>query len=86
MLFPQVPKEKWAEIYSIDITDRPCRKCGCNQSFVTPFAYKDFRGLISSHGDCGEEFRQSTFVTVNKEQNFMLGEFVSEYFSSSAAL
>lgn len=66
MLFPQVEAKKWARIYAVDSSPSKCLKCGGTQSFVIPFAHAEIRGLLSDHERCGEEFRQSVFITLDK--------------------
>lgn len=79
MVYPKVNVEEWAKTYNLAIPNASCQKCGRAQSFVTPFAHGKFRGLIADHGDCGEEYRQSIFVSVDKQERVALGEFVRRF-------
>lgn len=78
MLYPQVDAQDWANLYSIETRVGTCCKCKESQVFTTPFAYGEFRGLLSDHTQCGEEYRQSVFVVVNKQERNKLSEFVDE--------
>lgn len=77
MIFPVEIAEAWAARYGMEIPKAVCLKCKQTQEFTIPFAYGDFRGLISSHTECGEEFRQSVFVLKDPEDRKALGEFVT---------
>lgn len=69
-MFPSCDARAWAKRYDIPVIPvGTCLKCGGIQRFVTPFALGTFRGLLSDHLQCGEEFRQSVFVTVDEDWN-----------------
>jgi hypothetical protein len=80
--FPASIRKEWASIYGIELHSAACEKCGKPQRFTVPFTFKDFRGLIADHLDCGEEFRQSVFVSVDKAERLELATFVSQFSSS----
>lgn len=86
MLYPQIDPEKWAAIYDLELEPATCLKCKCQQKFTIPFAYKEFRGLISNHLECGEEFRRSIFTTVDKSEGDDLGKFVTSFWAASVGL
>ena len=84
MIYPQVDPKEWADRYGINIMATLCKKCEKPQQFTKPFAWHQFRGLISDHGECGEEYRQSVFVPVDKDERRMLGQFVERFCASQA--
>lgn len=79
MLFPQVDPLEWAKIYNINCPSGSCYKCSAQQNFTIPFAYNDFRGLLSSHTDCGDEYRQSVFIAVDKNETKQIAEFIAQF-------
>lgn len=79
MIYPLVNASVWADRYKIDTPHAVCQSCKEEQRFEIPFAFRKFRGLLSSHGDCGEEFRQSVFVTTNRKLRKELGEFFTRF-------
>lgn len=74
MIYPQVNLDSWKQTYGLTAEDSTCLKCSEPQRFTVPFAYKEFRGLLSDHTRCGEEFRQSKFVSVSEETNTSTSE------------
>lgn len=86
MLYPQVDAKSWSELYDIPSSEAHCLKCGDRQEFTTPFAYKEFRGLLSSHLECGEEFQQSIFVTIDKKERLKLNDLFNFVTSSSSCV
>ena len=85
MLFPLVNFLDWGDEYDIPSRPSPCKRCGELQEFTIPFAYKSFRGLISEHTKCGEEFRQSVFVSSDPKERADLGEFVKRFTAAERA-
>lgn len=69
MIYPQVDLEKWKETYHLNEPDSACLKCGKAQKFTVPFASGKFRGLLSDHTECGDEFRQSIATSTDKDWN-----------------
>ena len=80
MLFPKIDPKEWADTYCIKLPEAVCAVCGVNLVFDIPFAHLSFRGLISSHGGCGEEFVQSVFITTNEGERQALGLLPSQLY------
>ena len=78
MLFPQVETADWIKLYDLQVPVAFCRKCGLEQKFFIPFANKVFRGLLSTHLDCGEEYRQAVFVSVDAGERRALAEAIRQ--------
>jgi hypothetical protein len=67
MIYPDDKPEVWAKRYSIDVSPRPCEQCGVMVVPDIPYAYKDWRGLMSKDHGCGEKYVHMSVVSVNPE-------------------
>jgi hypothetical protein len=86
VLYPQVEPQQWAETYAIDATPVTCENCNSTIEFKIPFAFQNFRGLLTDHKSCGDQFQQSIFVSKCKHERQGVKDFISESFFSSGAL
>lgn len=78
MIYPQVDPDDWAKHYGISIRSAKCENCGSEISFTIPFAYKRFRGLLSSHTECGDQFRQAVFADAKAQDRMAIKEAVEK--------
>ena len=65
MIYPDTKPNEWAKLYGLDLKSGKCLNCGAAQRFVKPFAHEQWRGLMSDHVQCGEEYRQSIAVNID---------------------
>ena len=66
MMYPVETPEAWAKKYGLNLNEPHfCKSCGEQIQFVTPFAHREWRGLMSDHKKCGAEFIQSIFITTD---------------------
>lgn len=65
MIYPDVPAEEWARRYGLDREPYPCLRCGVPQELTIPYAHGSWRGLLSSHLECGEKYRQSCATSID---------------------
>jgi len=79
MLFPEVDPTTWSKRYDLGARSGICANCSVAVTFTIPFAHNEFRGLLSDHTECGEEFRQVVFVNKSKIERERLGEFVARF-------
>jgi hypothetical protein len=83
VIYPQVNLAEWATTYDIVPIPATCRKCGEEQFFTAigskAFAHGKFRGLLSDHTKCGDEYRQSLFTYCTKQARMELATMVSLY-------
>lgn len=87
MLFPQVDSAHWAAIYELEPITSACLKCGNLQTLCIPFAHREIRGLLSDHTECGDEFQQSIFITLNAaDKQAALDLFTQPSFCASSSL
>ncbi len=56
LIYPVVPAERWAKLYSLSVRPNPCESCGRILFPTKPFATGDWRGLMSEPHSCGNEF------------------------------
>lgn len=67
MIYPVVEKEKWIALYDIDASPANCENCGKLLIPEIPFAYKNWRGLMSAPHECGEKYNLLNIVSIDKK-------------------
>ena len=71
MIYPDVDPKVWTKRYDIDITPNKCMKCGKLLYPEIPFAYKNWRGLVSKTHECGEQYDLIVLVNLKTRQNWI---------------
>lgn len=81
--YPNIDPKEWAELTGLDLTPRPCKKCGELQELTVPMYNKDVVGFESNHTKCGEGYKHFSFTFRDKKKSKQLGEFMEKLWKES---
>lgn len=66
MIYPDVPIDRWAKDYGLDLTPDRCVRCRKLLTEWRPIATKHMRGAISKPHGCPDEYNHKVYVWADK--------------------